>query len=142
MRIRTLLFSIFFSFPTFAGICRETWKEENKLNPVTDACELEWKDSGIELVRLKNGCSFPGPNREPCYFLRSCGKDKQKGASVFRSSTPAESYCVSGTDIEAMGATKPFGGKAHILCNGQKKPQSLRLSDATGNLTTLCKFPF
>ncbi len=138
-----LLFSaLFYSYCSLAGLCQSAWEKENKANKVLESCELEWKDSGIELVRLQNGCSFPGPDSEPCFILRSCGKEKEKGASVFRSTTPLENYCISGKNTEAMGASKAFGAKAQILCSGKKKPQGIQLIAPDGKLTKTCKFPF
>ena len=124
-----------------ASNCTDAWKQQNKKNKVLESCELEWTGSGIELVRIQKGCAFPGPKNEPCFILRSCGREKEIGASVFRQSTPLDSYCIGGLDVEAMGASSSFGGRAHILCGGQKTPQSLRLTSPDGKLTKVCKFP-
>ena len=142
MLLFTSLSLLFFSVFAEAGICQNSWKNENKKNKVLESCELVWSGGGIELVRLKKGCAFPGPKSEPCFILRSCGKDKEKGASVFRVSVAAESYCVSGTDLEAMGSSRTLGGKAHVLCSGGTKPESLRLAGPDGKLTKVCNFPF
>ena len=144
----TIFVLIFFAPQLFAD-CKSTWAERDKEQNVLSRCQLEWKSAkdefkGIELVELKDGCQFPEENSENCFILRNCSDkvEGQQGASLFRKSVSADSYCLDGKDSEVFSPSKPDQPKAFIECNGKNKPVAIRLESGNGKLQKKCKFPF
>jgi hypothetical protein len=74
------------------------------------------------------------------FILRSCGSSKEIGASVFRKSSGASSYCLSGNEVEVFGSNEIDGPKAFIMCNGKNHPKAIRLELSQSK--KICPFPF
>lgn len=129
------LLPLFLTQISFAD-CRKTWEKENQTNPVVSRCEI----SAVELVELKSGCALEGGTNERCVILRSCDDKKEIGASVFRKSVSADSYCLSGKEMEVMDSSTKDGPKAFITCLKKSSPQSIRL--VSGSQNKNCPFPF
>lgn len=130
-----ILLLLLISFPAFAD-CVKTWEKENATNPVVSRCAT----STIELVELKSGCALEGGEVERCLIVRTCDDKKEIGASVFRASSPAESYCLSKAETDAMASSSKTGPKALIKCRKKNEPESIRL--VSGKETKNCPFPF
>lgn len=146
--MKCLLFALIFAAPQLFADCKSSWASRDKEQSVLSHCMLEWKSSedftGIELVELKDGCQFPEENSENCFILRNCSDkvEGQLGASLFRKSVSADSYCLDGKESEVFSPSKPDQPKAFIECNGKKKPVTIRLENGNGKLVKNCKFPY
>lgn len=108
-------------------------------------CKLEWSEKnvtkGIELTMMKKGCAFPDGEKENCYQLKS-RDGKEIGATVFRESVKASSYCLEGKEQDAFVSSSSPGPRAWIECAGTRKPSGIRLESPDKNLIKKCPFPF
>ena len=123
------------------GPCHKSW--EHVAAPLS-TCRLEWAGGGVELVLLKDGCGMEGGPREDCAILRECGAKQggDLGASQFRRSSPASSYCLKGKEVEVFAPADKFSPRAFIVCTGIRKPQGIRLQSPDGKHSKTCPFPF
>lgn len=138
---KTLILFILFSISAQAQVCVNAWKEENKANPILEACRLEWDKGGVELVKLTKGCAHSEPEAQECYILRSCGVEKEMGVSPFLKKIPLSAYCLSGKEDEVMRSSLKTL-KVLVTCAGVKKPANVKLMNQDKKLTKLCPFPF
>lgn len=128
LNVLVILLASSFTSSALAAECSLTWMQNNR-------------KVGVELVQEKQGCKFTTEEPEACFILKSIGLEEQEiGATVFRKSTPPQSYCLENQEQDAF--VSDTGIRAMIECAGINKPKGIRLESPDKKHSKACPFPF
>ncbi|MFL5814008.1 MAG: hypothetical protein ACJ763_10565 [Bdellovibrionia bacterium] len=103
-------------------------------------CEIQWKvptgkTTTLQFAFIEKGCAMEGASRVDCYVVRKkSGKAWTLGEGIIRKGVAPSTLCMA-PELFNEGEIQ-----ANLICDSQKKPQSIQLS-GPGSVKKTCPLP-
>jgi hypothetical protein len=81
-------------------------------------CQLDQKNSGLQIILSSKACEFPEGQKRDCLIFRECNKAKKEGRTFILKDTNLNDYCLLKDNLFSSSKKSDSIVKSH--CEGEK----------------------